>query len=154
MNNNRGFSLLEILIVIAIIAIVAAIAVPSFMAYYRNYKFKEHALSVEYLIKSAKVTAMERSKNIGLCIDGPNKTLRMINMGEQRSNMCLGTELNSIKIDESFVLLSGYGASFDPRGFAAIKGNACVSLESEKYLKASISRFGAIRIEKGSGGCP
>lgn len=151
---DKGFSLLEICIVIAMIAIVVAIAAPSLSAYYRIYKFKEYAYSIESLVKASKLTAMERSVNVGVCVDSAAKTISIVNMKDSRSKsqICSDTVLNTLRIEDSFVSLSGSAVAFDPRGFAIFIGNVCVSNDA-KYYKVIISRFGAIRIDKGSGGC-
>lgn len=152
LKNQKGFSLVEVMIVIALFAIIAAIAVPSFNRYYRIYKYNQYTASMENLVKWARMTAMERSVNVGLCVDSTNKTLRIINMGTNRSGICTGTTLQNLQIDDAFVTLAGSGASFDPRGFSIFTGNVCVT-DNSKYYKAVVSRFGAIRIEKGAGGC-
>lgn len=155
MKKNRGFSLLEILIVIAIIGIVAAIAVPSFMAYYKMHRFNENAFSMESLIKEGKLIAMERSINVGLCVDASAKTFQVINMGQSQSNICQGDILRELEITDDFISLSGSGAFFDARGFSWPHiGSVCISRDSAKYLRATMSRFGAIRMERGNSGCP
>jgi len=151
---NHGFTLVELVIVIGLVVILMAIAFPSFRVYYKNYKFNDYAYSMEHLIKGSKLTAMERSINVGLCVNSGTQTLTIINMGESRSNTCTGATLNTFQIDDSFVSLSGSGSAFDPRGFAIFNGNVCVSKNTnERHYKVVISRFGAIRIEKGAGGC-
>jgi len=157
---DKGFSLLEIIIVIALIVIVIAIAFPSFSAFYRTYKFNEYAYSMESLVKASKLTAMERSVNVGVCVDSAAKTISIVNMDTSRSHICSGIVLNTLRIEDNFVSLSASGTlegsegfSFDPRGFAIYTGHVCVS-NSVKYYKVVVSEFGATRIQKGSGGCP
>ena len=150
---DTGFSLLEVFIAIVVIAIAAGIAAPSLAAYYRNYKFNDYAYSMENLIRLSKIMAMERSINVGLCVDGDSKTISIIDMETNRSGICTGNILNALQIKDDFISLSGSGSAFDPRGFAIYKGNACVS-NSSKYFKVVIDSFGAMRIEKGAGGCP
>ena len=40
---NKGFSIIELLVVMGIMAILSAIAVPSLTSYYRSYKYREYA---------------------------------------------------------------------------------------------------------------
>ncbi len=158
--NHKGISLMEVCVVIAVMAVIIAIGFPSFSAYYRTYKFHEYAYAVESLIKSSKLVAMEKSINVGVCVDIAAKTLSIVNMEANRSNICSGPILNTLRVDDAFVSLSASGTmegtkglSFDPRGFAIYPGHVCAS-NGVKYYKVVVGRFGATRIERGSGGCP
>ena len=149
---NKGFSIIELLLVMGVMAILAAIAVPSLNAYYRNYKYREYAYSMESLIRWSRLAAMEKNANIGLCVDSAHKTLNIVNMGASRSDACRGDTMNRLKIEDDFVSLKGSSAAFDPRSFAIFTGNVCLTGDT-KFYKVVISRFGAIRIERGTGGC-
>lgn len=150
LRQNKGFSFIELMVVIALITILSAVAIPKINEFYRTYKYIEYTSAMENLVRWAKMTAMERSINVGLCISG--NTLQIINMGTNRTGICSGTVINSLSVNDSFVSLSGSGAAFDPRGFAIFNGNVCLT-NGSSYYKAFISRFGAIRIDKGNGGC-
>ncbi|GEM_PF-578157 len=149
--NIRGFSVVELLIAIAVIAILAAVAVPQIQKTYRIYKFNEYAYSMESVIKWARLTAMQKSINVGVCRQGNNR-LEIKNMGSDRSNICNGEVLKQFNITDNFVSLHGSGSGFDPRGFSISVGDICAT-GNTRFHKALISRFGAIRVEKGSGGC-
>lgn len=148
--NNKGFSLVELMVVIALITILSAVAIPNINNYYRNYKYIEYAYSMENLVRWARITAMERSINVGICRSG--NTLNIYDMGTSRANPCSGTIISSLVIKDSFVSLTSTNASFDPKGFAILPGNVCIT-DGSKYNRAVISRFGSIRFEKGTGGC-
>ncbi|MCX8125445.1 MAG: prepilin-type N-terminal cleavage/methylation domain-containing protein, partial [Spirochaetes bacterium] len=147
---NKGFSFVELMVVIALITILSAVAIPSITKFYRTYKYIEYTSSMENLVRWAKMTAIERSINVGLCVDTTNKRLRVVNMGTNRTGICTGTDLNTLNIEHDFVSIAGSGSAFDPRGFAIFTGDVCLS-DGNSYYKSVISRFGAIRIEKGSG---
>lgn len=149
---NYGFSLIELLIVMGIVAMLAAVAAPSLSTYYRNYKYRQYAYSMESLVRWSRLTAMEKTANIGLCVNSADKTLSVVNMGVRRSDICSGDVLSRLQVEDDFVSLYGSGAAFDPRSFAIFIGNVCIT-SGAKFHKVVISRFGAIRIESGAGGC-
>ena len=51
--NNKGFTLIELMIVVAIIGILAAVAIPAFMKYIRRSKTTEAGMNVRKLFDAA-----------------------------------------------------------------------------------------------------
>lgn len=152
-----GYSLIELIAVITLIAILVSVAIPFMSRLIRYTKYQNYCNSLELLIKQAKILAMERSTNIGICVDD-ERTVRIVDMGTNRgAGACVGTTLRILQIepgDTSFVRFAGSSASLDPRGFAIFNGNACVhNSEKNVYFLVCISRFGGIRVETGQGGC-
>lgn len=154
MVRDKGFTLIELLAVASIIAILALVSAPNVIRFYKAYKFYDYAYSMESLVRWSKLTAMELTTNVGVCIEN-SKRISVRDMGETRSlNACTGNTLRVVSIDPGDTEFNFYGSgvSFDPRGFAINTGNVCFT-DGNKYYKLCVSRFGAIRMESGRGGC-
>ena len=63
---QRGFSLVEMLIVVAIIAIMSAISLPSIGQYIRNYRIKAAAQEVASQLQTARGKAVSTNTNSGV----------------------------------------------------------------------------------------
>lgn len=63
---QRGFSLVEMLIVVAIVAIMAAVALPNIGQYLRNYKIKGAAQDVAGAMQKARSKAIMTNTNSGV----------------------------------------------------------------------------------------
>jgi type IV pilus assembly protein PilA len=59
--NQKGFTLIELMIVVAIIGILAAVAIPAFMDYMKKGKRSEAELNLNAIAKSAKAHFVEKA---------------------------------------------------------------------------------------------
>lgn len=153
LKGQKGFSLVELMIVVSVFAILAAIAIPALFKYQRDFKFIDYASQMEYLVKTAKIYAMERTTNVGVCVSG--STLTIYDLGTSRgAGICTGTAIRTMTVtaSDNYVTLAGSGASIDPRGLAIQLGNACVEY-SGRYEKVCISRTGVRTMRGPTGGC-
>ncbi len=151
LRGQKGFSLVELMIVVSLVAILSAIAIPALLKYQRDYKYLDYASQMEYMVKIAKIHAMERTTNVGVCVSGNALTIRDI--GTSRgAGICTGTELRRMSVTDSYVTLAGSGGSFDPRGLAIFLGNVCVAYDG-KHRKVCISRTGVRTDIERTGGC-
>jgi type IV fimbrial biogenesis protein FimT len=154
--SEKGFSLVEALIVVIILGVLSAAAIPLYNRSIGDHKLTNYGNNLQYLVKYAKIVAMEQTTNVGVCIDSTT-TLTLYNMGGSRgAGSCSGTAIKSMVIEGGDaaghnISLAGSGGSFDPRGLAIFTGNVCVS-NGIKYYRAVINRTG-IRMENKTGTC-
>jgi len=71
---NRGFSLIEMLVVIGIIGIVAAIAIPNFASWRERQAVNSAANSLLSHMKQARAVAMAENRSVKITFAGDNYT--------------------------------------------------------------------------------
>jgi len=89
-NAQRGFTLIELMIVVAIIGILAAVAIPAFMDYMKRSKKTEAALQLNKIGKNAKRVYSETSSYVvGTATQYPVKVATgCCNGGGTQANHC------------------------------------------------------------------
>lgn len=137
---KRGFTLVELLIVIGIIVILSTVGILKFREWYENYKYLEEVSKLEYLVRRAKVIALERSSYVKVRVNGNNLVIE--DCGIDNSSC---TPVASYRFE--FNLDSTRSMTFSPRGLAHSWGSFCISKDGMSY-KVIVNREG-IRVEKG-----
>jgi len=154
---KKGFNLVELLIIITVLLILSGIGFYHFGSVYKREELKKYAGILEYFIKEARMYAIQKSVNVGLCVSD-NQTVQMINMNTQRGDPCSGEIVKKFSVEPPFIIkksvaLNRNGLAFDPRGTAIYSGNICIQ-GNDYYYKFILSTGRAfIRKESASGTC-
>lgn len=74
---QRGFTLIEAMVVIAIIGITAAIIVPSIISYRQKASLRATAAGMLGIVRNAQVEAVKRNFNTVIRFDAANRTVSM-----------------------------------------------------------------------------
>lgn len=102
MNNQKGFTLVELIVVIAILGILASVAVPNFIGYRRRAMINTDASSALQIIRDARVTYNEKADDP---LEGRKLPIKSITtqLGIDVSHMvacsCDGTDANNYVVD-------------------------------------------------------
>ncbi len=72
LNNKRGFSLIELMVVLAVAGVLLGIGLPSFKDFLANSKMAETNNMLVHSIQLARSTSVERLESTGVCVsDAP-----------------------------------------------------------------------------------
>ncbi len=139
MQNNKGFTLMEIMIVIAIIGITSAIATPSILSWRSTAKIRGAGDNIRGNLQLAKITAVKTNTLVAI----------QFNVNED-SYTIAGVEK---KLPAGVTIENGYSQSFNTRGIPTLSGSLRIADASgNRKREIFISRLGQISMKRSDDG--
>jgi type IV pilus assembly protein PilA len=126
--NEKGFTLIELMIVIAIIGILASIALPAYQTYMKKAKFSEVVLATSDLKTSVELCAQDEGK-LNNCNSGTTATSLVKTVTSTTTEINNGAKAKEVKS------VSGNATTIEVEATAVgASGSAVNGLEGEKYV--------------------
>lgn len=73
---QRGFSLLEVLIVLGVVGLMAAFAIPALQTAVRRTKLTGYVQATELMMRKARIEAIRRGRRVGVQVNPNNRIVR------------------------------------------------------------------------------
>lgn len=156
LKNQRGFTLIEVILVVAVIGILALMSGPLFVSFLKSQQLKGAAEQVRTLLNQARQLAIARNTSYTVAVDTTNKRLRFCTDSTTcaAANVWKGPGTDSdgyIKLDDAIEVPSGTPSTFNYLGAATTAGTIKVRKESA-CMDVTVSASGRIRTQSAT--CP
>jgi len=134
MRKDRGFSLLELMVVLGIIAILSTIAIPSFFQWLPKHRIGSAAREVKSTLEFARSNAIRTNADVTVNFDWDNERLTVVDAGA----VTLRTRQLPGDVDLDDIDL-GASVTFTGHGFSDKSGGVVVVNTSDNTLILSIT---------------
>lgn len=156
--DQKGFTLLEVLVVVAIVTVLGALAIPSFSEWQKNAQFKEGARLLASAFRQARNTAITRNLETRVVVDVPERKFH-IEVGDRTNNSVNWEPLKggetefsravTLKTTTSCNGNSATSAQFNPDGTSNTPTICIMDRTTQKYrVRIMTATSGRVVIEK------
>ncbi len=163
MNQKKGFSLVELMVVIAIIGIIAAISSLNLVTGLPKYRLKRASRDITSRLRQARSTAIKTNATVVIQFDTGRHSYSIDNKlypaTDGNTNNALSSYYGSgLSFDRgsytsgNSVTFPGERVTFNSRGISPSLGSIYLSNNQGDVNKIAISRAGRIRLTKWYGG--
>ena len=136
--NQRGFTLIELMIGVVIVGVVATLAVPSFQTVYEKNAQRAGARDLESTIKKARSFAVSDKALYGVYIDPEERTFTLFRNDSDPDNSTFEEGDSVVQVDTlpevfnyAYTSLENGVLIFLPNGAARIDGMGYINLMAE-----------------------
>lgn len=160
--NQSGFSLIELVVVSSLLLAVAAIAFPMAGTQYERTQMTKFGSQLEYFLKQARMTAMEKGKNVSLCHQSTadREFLAMQLQDSTATTACDGVRYKTMELpyqEQMRFDSTALNGHYDPRGkyqYATGQSSAsiCIDVQQRSFIRFSLRAFG-LEQSRGKGTC-
>jgi prepilin-type N-terminal cleavage/methylation domain-containing protein len=134
MNNKKGFTLIEVMVVVALIAILSGIALPNAIAWRSNAQLSSTVREIMADLQLAKMEAIKRNRNVEAVFTtgkGSNSTIK-----DLATNQILSG--NSYSADIEVTIVEGERFIFNSRGLPVDENNKPVGHDDDDKTELQI----------------